>query len=450
MTRRKRFMEWVEGHPHMTVLIVAAVARLTTVVAVGPLRAGVVVPDETQYLGLAAAVASGRGAESWQPGYGGALYFSTATFMRPLSALVWIFGPHQLVGQLLAAVFGVATAVLTTLLAIRLVRRRLAVLAGLIVALLPSQVLWSSLVLRESMVWTTLVLLALTISWAAAARSWRQQLGWGLASALSLYGLADLRGQTAVVAAFALLGAALVVRTPHRVRLIVGALAIASLAPALASAGPFGYTVIETALPRLAVIRANLSLGAHSSTVRVRPLPPAPATSRATASATSGGSSATPSAAPSAPAAVVTDAEGNRYAVDDTSPASSVATIPRGLVDVTLRPFPWEPASDSSVRLAQVENVAWGGLYLLALAGVGTTWRRREELAFPALVGVGLLLVAAVTQGNLGTAFRHRSQMLWLLAIFAVLGAQWLQGQRTSRQPEAAMVSDAQAVTTGT
>jgi hypothetical protein len=40
---------------------------------------------------------------------------------------------------------------------------------------------------------------------------------------------------------------------------------------------------------------------------------------------------------------------------------------------------------------------------------------------------MGILVgIAALTQGNLGTAFRHREQMLWGLALCAAAGAEWL------------------------
>jgi hypothetical protein len=50
--------------------------------------------------------------------------------------------------------------------------------------------------------------------------------------------------------------------------------------------------------------------------------------------------------------------------------------------------------------------------------------------------------IAAVTQGNLGTAFRHREQVLWVLALGAAAGAEWLWSRRGERH---AAVAEAQA-----
>jgi hypothetical protein len=43
--------------------------------------------------------------------------------------------------------------------------------------------------------------------------------------------------------------------------------------------------------------------------------------------------------------------------------------------------------------------------------------------------------IAAVTQGNLGTAFRHREQVLWVLALGAAAGAEWLWARRRRIEP---------------
>lgn len=441
--RTAQLRQWFVGHPLLGVAVMASVARLTAVIVLGPFRPGVVVPDEAQYLDLAESVASGRGAEAWQPGYGQSLYDATATFMRPLSALTWAFGPHQLSGQLLAALFGVIAAVLTTVLAMRLVRPRLALAAGLIVALMPSQVFWSSVVLRESMVWASLALLALAVTMAASCTSRRGLLLPGMLAFATLYGLSDLREQTAVVAAWSIVLAALVIRGRHPVLLGAGALAIALAAPAFTGLGPAGITLVESAVPRLAVIRANMSLGASSSIIKTTPItPPRPVPSAASSGSPTGPGAATGSgrppggqtgASPPPPGeAVVGTASGQRFLVDDTS-AASLSALPRGLLAVTVRPYPWEATPNAQVLLAKVENVSWAALYLLAIIGAATSWRLRQITAFPIISTGAVLLVAAVTQGNLGTAFRHRGQVLWALALLAALGLQQLVDWRRRR-----------------
>lgn len=400
-------------------LFLAGAARLVTVLAVGPFRPGYAIPDEQQYMELAASVAAGRGAEAWFPGYGQSLYDSTAAFMIPLTFLVRLFGDYQLVGQLLSAAFGVLAAVLTTWLALRVVDRRYALLAGVIVALMPSQVLWSSVVLRESMVWSALAGMAMAVAIATSARSWKVLIACAILAGTSLWALCDLRGLTAVVALGALVLAAFVARSARRAAVPAAAVAMAFLVPYGAGLGPAGLDYVASVVPQVATIRTNLSIGADSSFIDRTAVPPA-----APAGSTPGAPVAVPPDAP-----IVQDPSGTAFVVD-TSPAANLAAVPRGLVAVTVRPLPWEPARNAGLLLAKIENVAWALLYVLAILGAVVGWRRRGALAFPVIVTGALVLAAAVTQANLGTAFRHRGQILWALAVLAVVGLQYLVERR--------------------
>jgi hypothetical protein len=261
--------------------------------------------------------------------------------------------------------------------------------------------------------------------------------------------LCDLRQQTAVVAAWSLVVASLLARHRHRVLVPLGALAIAVLAPALTGLGPAGYTFVESAVPHLAVIRANLSLGAESSIVRTVPVAPSDPTPRPSASGglplpgvvgSPGPMGMMESAAPARPTAppggaVVTTASGESYIVEDSSSAATLSALPAGLVAVTVRPFPWEPVSSGGARLAKLENIGWVMLYALAIVGAAVGLRRRDVIAFPIVVGLAVLTSSAVTQGNLGTAFRHRGQLLWALALLAAVALQHIADRRHHPAP---------------
>jgi predicted outer membrane lipoprotein len=404
--------------PLLTVAIVAVVARTAAVVVLGPLDAGVAIPDEQQYLELAASVASGRGADAWSEGYGQSLYDSTGTFMRPLAAMTWVFGSHQLNGQLIAAVFGVLTAVVTYLLAAKIVPGAAALAAGLVAAALPSQVLWSSVVLRESMVWACLCGLALVLSDAAAQSSRKRLAVYGAAAFGILFALSHLREQTELVTGVALVLAALLVRSRRYWAVVLGALAVAITAPLAGGLGPGGYNVAENAIPQLAAIRANLALGASTSIVETAPVMPDPALP-----------APGPAALPPGKVLVGSPA-GQKYIADDIS----IGSVIRGLAAVALRPLPWEQPTSTPMSLARFEALVWIPLYGLAIIGVAVGWPRRRLLAFPVIVSVGILLLSAITQGNVGTAFRHRGQVLWAVAVLAAVGFQWLQA-RPRRAP---------------
>ena len=58
---------------------------------------------------------------------------------------------------------------------------------------------------------------------------------------------------------------------------------------------------------------------------------------------------------------------------------------------------------------------------------------------FPAAVAGGLVAAVSLSAGNLGTAFRHRGQLLVLLAVPAVAGAEvlwrrWKSSRRDCRE----------------
>jgi hypothetical protein len=96
---------------------------------------------------------------------------------------------------------------------------------------------------------------------------------------------------------------------------------------------------------------------------------------------------------------------------------------------VTLRPFPWQSAPGLTLTLAKIETLGWYVLYALSLLGVVVSIRRpaaRLALQFPVLALGMLVGIAALTQGNLGTAFRHRDQIVWILGLCSAAGLQWL------------------------
>src|SRR5690606_34813783 len=105
---------------------------------------------------------------------------------------------------LFVACFGVGVAVLTTWLAQRVARPWVALGAGLVVALLPSQVVLSSVVLRESLVWFGLTVIAASVVVAAAERTARRVVASYVAAAVGLLFIGWLRDQTMVIAAWIL------------------------------------------------------------------------------------------------------------------------------------------------------------------------------------------------------------------------------------------------------
>jgi hypothetical protein len=429
----------------LTVAVIAAVLRCGLALGSFLVNRTVLIPDEGQYLSIAQWMADGRTAESWQPGYGYSLFDNTRAFLWPLTGLLRVFGDVRLAGQLFAVVFGVVVAVLVTWMARRAVSPALALAAGLVMAVTPSQVLFSSVVLRESMVWASLALVGVGVVLGVDG-SRRRLLLATVASAAGLLALGGLRDQTLVAAAWALPVAVFVAGGPRRAMRVVLACLVMLVVPIPCGAGVGGYELVKVAVPSLATTRAYNSLEAGSAftpttlvtttTTRVLPI-------NAPRGTTSGGrpTSTTSTTSTTVPPvrSEILGYDGERYAIDS-SAGADLAALPRGLVATVLRPFPWEARPSISLLFARMENLLWYVLYGLAAVGVWAWRRNRATIAFPVVVTIAVVTSAAVSQGNLGTAFRHRGQILWAVVLLAVVGAQHLLELRVVHRARALMV----------
>ena len=97
---------------------------------------------------------------------------------------------------------------------------------------------------------------------------------------------------------------------------------------------------------------------------------------------------------------------------------------PYSTLTFLFRPLPFVDTTSTSSNLAATENIIW-------IAGIGFIlfgFIKRRQVAFkrelaPAFIFFALYVVGAGSyEGNTGTAFRHKSLILWvvLLMIFAV------------------------------
>lgn len=418
--------DWLIGHPVLAATSIALVVRVLTAIGSFVVNRTYLIGDELQYMQLADHVARGHTADSWYPFYGQTLYDSTWVFIAPITFLFEVFGPSRLLAQLWSVLFGVVTVAVASSLAMRITDRRRALALGLLVALLPSQVLWSSVALRESMVWATLVVVA----WAAVSSadpSWRRAVVATAVGLGALLAMARLRDQTFIVAVWALVPGVLIGGGRRYLLRLVGAAGLAVLLPMSVGLGPAGYDLVRAAAPSLGTTRTTLALHAETGFAPTESLGPIPQTPATTARSSGSGASA------------IADRGGNHFKVQTKNgPRDAIAAddgqvyevreglwanvraVPTGLAAVLLRPFPWEHTTSFSMAMAKVEAVLWYGAYAVGLLGLSRGWRRnRLHLAYPFFLTGFLMGVGALTQGNLGTAFRHRGQIVWAIVVFA-------------------------------
>ncbi|SVB34764.1 uncharacterized protein METZ01_LOCUS187618, partial [marine metagenome] len=267
-----RIWDWAVERPVLAVVVVSAAARLSVALVLNLFDIWSLAPDAVQYLAVAEANADGRLEEFWA-GYGASLYGSTRSFSGQLWFLFELFGPYRLLGQLLAVFYGVLTAGLTAYLALRLLRPAFALLAGMIVAFLPSQILFSSVTLRESLVWALLAAAAVICS-RLGPRVSRPSIVIGVAGlAVLFYLLATVRAQTAIIALWCMTLALVAVRG-HRLLRCGSAAVLFLVVPLLIGYSPGGVTYLIKSASRLGTVRTYMAMSAESAINELEPLYP--------------------------------------------------------------------------------------------------------------------------------------------------------------------------------
>jgi Dolichyl-phosphate-mannose-protein mannosyltransferase len=120
--------------------------------------------------------------------------------------------------------------------------------------------------------------------------------------------------------------------------------------------------------------------------------------------------------------------------VDVSTSEGALSTIPLGLVYLLFAPFPWQLASlRQSITLP--EMVLWWLSFPLLILGAWFSIRYRLRQMSPILIFTLMLSLAySIFQGNVGTAYRQRSQLLVFYFIFVAVGCVLLLEKREERR----------------
>lgn len=429
--------------PVLSVFCLALLVRIGAILLVEQLPPGTFALDDATYSGLARDVAEqSRG--GWDA-YAHQLYRATFVFVTPLAAIYSIFGSFSLLGEVFVAVLGASVAALVTFTASRFMAPMWALVAGVAVAFLPSQVLWSSLLLKDPSVWVGLAGLAAAAAVAARATDPRRLGILVLAAAGGLFYLAFLREHTLVVAAWSLPLAMAFSARGLRLHRMAGAAALMIAIPWIVGIGPGGWTLItnagsletrralnaqqaasafvdeqKSAAPtedaeQVQALEENINLKRQmvaelekepqgETTQQIEKLRDEVAAEEARLKELVGGSD--------------TESQEIEEGLDP-----NLLHLPRGLSVMLFEPVPWNTEGSTTMRLARLESLIWYPLLGLALIGLLRARRLLWALAFPILAGGGMLFVYALTEGNIGTAYRHRGEFVWVICLLAGLGA---------------------------
>jgi hypothetical protein len=120
--------------------------------------------------------------------------------------------------------------------------------------------------------------------------------------------------------------------------------------------------------------------------------------------------------------------------VDVSSTSGAISTIPMGILYLLFAPFPWQITSlRQSITLP--EMIVWWASFPFLVLGFWFAIKYRLRMISPILIFTVMLTLAySVFQGNVGTAYRQRAQLLVFYFIFVAVGFVLMLEKREERK----------------
>ena len=369
-------------------------------------------PDEGTYAALTRWIAESKPATDF-PAFGEGLYLSGRTIIIPASVLNRIGMGELDAVRLVSSFYGFLSLVLLTFFALKILNNadqlskfnsQLILLFFFVFAFLPSHFVWSNLGLREgpnefwvllsfvSMYWVfhfktryqALAYLALFAS-IVMCFSARPQVGWVLGVGLLIYLVAQIKQAKSLIAIAAVLAG-----------VFLGS---------IATSGNVGVSIIEDPGVVISLVDGVPSkhTGNQVAAASIIETPNCPLSNNSVIS--------------SPPSRVDT------Y-------ACIIWRAPYMTSTFLLRPFIVGDVTSTSSAIAAIENLMW--LLAFGLIGYFIVKRRgipRFNKLAPSMIFFALYVVGAgAYEGNMGTAFRHKSLILWVV-LALLLSLLWRNSQ---------------------
>lgn len=304
---------------------------------------------------------------------------SSAWGMVNMVAVVYsLIGRNTLAIQFVNAVIGAATAVLVFSCAQHVYKNvRVAKIAAICVAFFPSLVLWSAQGLKDAPIVFSLVVAIL----ASLHLSEKLSLKYGVILIVALFSILSLRFYVFYMIAVAITGGFI--------------LGLQKITPT-----NFARQFIVLILLGVSFMYLGVTRYASSQFNRYGTLE---AVQRSRADLSRAGS-------------------GFGREVDVSTTEGAISTIPIGLVYLLFAPFPWQLDSlRQSITLP--EMIIWWLSFPLLVLGVWYSLKYRLRQISPILIFTTMLSIAySVFQGNVGTAYRQRAQLLVFYFVFVAVG----------------------------
>lgn len=111
-----------------------------------------------------------------------------------------------------------------------------------------------------------------------------------------------------------------------------------------------------------------------------------------------------------------------------------IRTLPVGFVYLMFAPFPWE-VKNLRQSLTLPEIFLWWALMPLLVYGLWYTIKNRLRACFPVLIFTLMLMISySIFQGNVGAAYRQRTQIQVFLFMFIAVGFTLIMEKRADRK----------------
>ncbi|MGB7207235.1 MAG: phospholipid carrier-dependent glycosyltransferase [Pyrinomonadaceae bacterium] len=295
-----------------------------------------------------------------------------------VGGLYYILGRNIFAAQSFCAVFGAATAPMVYFCSVKMFsNRHAAKIAAVAIAFFPSFIIWSSQLMKDGLI-IFLLVLAMTM-----VLQLQEKFNYGalLLLIFSMFGILSLRFYIFYMVAIAVAGS-----------FIVGlSTSVQSIARRTAV-----LIVMGLALTYLGVIRnATVDFERYGNLERIQ--------------------SSRDDLAQSAES-------GFNEEVDISTTDGAISAIPIGFAYLMFAPFPWE-ITNFRQAITLPEVLLWWAMIPLLVAGLWYAIRQRLRSSIPVLIfSLMLTLAYSIFQGNVGTAYRQRTQIQVFLFIFIAVG----------------------------
>jgi hypothetical protein len=122
--------------------------------------------------------------------------------------------------------------------------------------------------------------------------------------------------------------------------------------------------------------------------------------------------------------------------VDISTPGGALLFLPIGIAHLLLAPFPWQFGSVRSL-FAAPETIAWWFMFPAMIRGLSFTLKKRFAAVSPVIIFTFALIPGyALMHGNVGSAFRQRAQIFVFLFIFTAVGQFEKRLRRAGHAPD--------------